>query len=1178
MVGSYSSHGDAGGTLHFPSPTHIHHVDPASAFRQIRRSLSRSPSKGPAFRLVTSKSTSPSPSSPLSPSREPPPNRSISASMLSPTHVSSPSPLAFPYPHSARKIRPATRKSSPMRNPSRSDSVQPSPRKRTLSESRNRGNATPQSSAGSSDDQENRNERSVSPVGDPMPDVVFKASAPPADTSPFAPARATRKFEKGNSWGAKSSPLKRSDGIMNLDQANPGSPSRKRRSLHGGMFNTDFNIFDHEAAFEEHDKPSTTDSTMSLDISAPVDHLSAVPKRTSSLRRTTLQQRHDKPLFARSKPNTDLALDFATPGQASQKSRLRMSLDSVLPSMARDSPFSSQGSLPNASAHPMSKHGSKQNGSSQASQPQRHPLSRTISQSTSNSSMAEDSPTHIPIRQPEQRKTFVDFSKSLPVGAARPSSRDRDLSSQVSSETSFATPENYKLVKPLPAAFMSTGLISKRHKNVEDTQAGFGASKNSMPDTPCKRHSLAEITSPSAPRENTFAKAHHARHSFGTPSTPFNPHTTRLAPETFGKGVSIFGSNMGGSLRRTSSFLNTDIEDLQSPPRKGDNQSSAECDIPPTPTKQAGISGNAHQTPFGGSAARKDVTRTGFGASAGAKTQSSQHEQDCKLIPIGTPSGSVDGDSDGLVEDSPSTALRFRNFSSMTRSFTHSRLLRNVKSPTPLRKTSSLKPDFLSSRSKAKLSPLSPASPLNDRCQHLSPHTPKGSMIPPDPSGLSISAHANEPLRPMTASASSASMYPPATPTAPRDSFAPFNQSTSSMTPSHGSAVVEVDPVLTSRFDKVDLIGTGEFSQVYRVTQKQEFKSSHNYFSIRQARTSPRTPLPDRVWAVKKSRNAYIGPKDRHRKLQEVNTLKALGHSDHTLLLCDSWEDKNHLYIQTEFCEEGSLDSFLDQVGRKARLDDFRIWKILLEISRGLKHIHDSGFIHLDLKPANVLITFEGVLKIADFGMATRWPAQPGIDGEGDREYIGPEILRGQFDKPGDVFALGLIMLEIAGNVMLPENGASWQRLRTGDMSDVPSLTWSSETSSVLRDSSGKPLSEDESVEDFYGSDSGGDDFGSPKVLRGRRDKKGPFQLHRSGELAHPPAFMIDSNDPEALDKIVRWMISPETINRPVVDQILGTAGVQWAECRRRAGATVFEGNWGPADEVLADDAEMIDV
>ena len=213
--------------------------------------------------------------------------------------------------------------------------------------------------------------------------------------------------------------------------------------------------------------------------------------------------------------------------------------------------------------------------------------------------------------------------------------------------------------------------------------------------------------------------------------------------------------------------------------------------------------------------------------------------------------------------------------------------------------------------------------------------------------------------------------------------------------------------------------------------------------------------------------------------------------------------------------------------------------------------------------------------------MATRWPAEPGIEGEGDREYIGPEILRGQFDKPADIFALGLIMLEIAANVELPDNGASWQRLRSGDMSDVPSLTWSSENSNVLRDPDGKPLSQVESIEDFYGSDSSGEAFGSLNRLRGRRNqttKNAPANIHRSGELAQPPGFMVDQNNPETLDKLVRWMISPEAANRPNTDQILGTTGVQWAETRRRAGATIFEGNWGPADEVLADDAEMIDV
>ena len=85
-------------------------------------------------------------------------------------------------------------------------------------------------------------------------------------------------------------------------------------------------------------------------------------------------------------------------------------------------------------------------------------------------------------------------------------------------------------------------------------------------------------------------------------------------------------------------------------------------------------------------------------------------------------------------------------------------------------------------------------------------------------------------------------------------------------------------------------------------------------------------------------------------------------------------------------------------------------------------------------------------------------------------------------------------------------------------------------------------------------------------------------RYQREGELAEPPNFMVDSNDPEALDNLVRWMISPEPNLRPIADQILSTKAVQWVSRRARAGATVYEGIWGPADEVLADDAEMIDI
>lgn len=935
MVATLAPHGDAGGTLHFPSPTHIRHVGATSAFKQLRRSLSRSPSKGSAFRLVSSKSTSPSPKSSLSPNRDFTPTRSLSATIFSDSDVGLRSPAQALYSCSAKKTRHQVRRSSPAEASPGSRNLSHSPSRKTLAESSDQGNSTPQSSGTSSDDIENR---SVSPTGELLPEASYKYDGTSAHINQPATNPALTRLEKGNggsvSFSVKSSPLKRSDGVMNLDQANMGSPSAKRRSLHGASFGPDFNIFDHESYLQGSSTSSKDRS--SLDPSSATDHQplsSPLPKRTSSLRRTTLQQRHEKPAFARSKLNNDVALDCTTPGQTAPKNRFRMSLDCYLPSMTKDSPFSSQGSLPNASAHPMSQVNVKPSSSANPSQPQRHPLSRTITQSSSNSSVAEDSPTHLPVRQPEHRRPIVDFNKSLPVGTARyvsSGSLPQNSSSQeASTQGSFATPENYKLAKPLPAAFMSTGLISKRNKNVEDPQIAFNvSSKEHMPDTPCKRHSLLGATTPVPVPDIAVGKSRQVRHSFGTPSTPFNLHSSRPAKGTYARGMNIFGSGYNaGGINRRGSFASIDGEDAsQSPSNNFESQSSTD-DVLFTPTKQAlgpGVTGVSacHQTP---------EHNSGFLIVAGA--ESPLFESDRKSVRFGTPSGSADGDSDCMMDDSPSAALRFGSHTSFHSSFTLSRTSRNNKSPTPLKKTFHTAPARLKSP-KPRSDVGSPASPIRSLFDRPPPHTPRDGVMPPDPSRLSISAQTSgSVMQPMDSMINSSSMFAPATPTTSRDSAVIFGKSRSSFASSTTVPLIDVDASLTSRFDRVELIGTGEFSYVYRVKKAQESKRTRGYFSLPLSNGSPNTPLPDRIWAVKKSRHAYIGPRDRQRKLQEAKTLKALGQSDHVLQLFDDWEDKGHLYIQTEFCEEGSLDLFLGQIGRKARLDDFRIWKILLELS-----------------------------------------------------------------------------------------------------------------------------------------------------------------------------------------------------------------------------------------------------
>ncbi|BGP25181.1 Fungal Wee1 protein [Rhodotorula toruloides] len=239
------------------------------------------------------------------------------------------------------------------------------------------------------------------------------------------------------------------------------------------------------------------------------------------------------------------------------------------------------------------------------------------------------------------------------------------------------------------------------------------------------------------------------------------------------------------------------------------------------------------------------------------------------------------------------------------------------------------------------------------------------------------------------------------------------------------------------------------------------------------------------VYAVKRTKNPFLGPKDRLRRLEEVDILRLFSTdkdaSPHLISLVDAWEQSGHLFIQTELCPAGNLANWLEVYGSEhEQLDESRVWKVLAELSAGVAHLHSRNVLHLDLKPANVFITDKGHLKIGDFGLATRWPradpfsimkgaavegpewnsltsegiwrtemgerriraksngdAPEDLEREGDREYIAPEILGGRYGKEADVFSLGLIILEAAANVVLPDNGLAWQKLRSNDFSDV---------------------------------------------------------------------------------------------------------------------------------------------
>lgn len=157
-----------------------------------------------------------------------------------------------------------------------------------------------------------------------------------------------------------------------------------------------------------------------------------------------------------------------------------------------------------------------------------------------------------------------------------------------------------------------------------------------------------------------------------------------------------------------------------------------------------------------------------------------------------------------------------------------------------------------------------------------------------------------------------------------------------------------------------------------------------------------------------------------------------------------------------------------------------------------------------------------------------------------------------------------MMLAEIAGNCVIPENGIYWQKLRSGEFENVlPSLTWSADSSTLSRDSHGDPVTEESrpSMDSFLMSDPDLDSLSSISVKQTSNPEE---------ELARAPGFMVERSDPSSMDHVVHAMLNQDPDQRPTAEQVLQSFGCQWVDSRRRSGATVYEGNFGPSDEVLA--------
>ncbi|MPC33116.1 membrane-associated tyrosine- and threonine-specific cdc2-inhibitory kinase-like [Portunus trituberculatus] len=204
-------------------------------------------------------------------------------------------------------------------------------------------------------------------------------------------------------------------------------------------------------------------------------------------------------------------------------------------------------------------------------------------------------------------------------------------------------------------------------------------------------------------------------------------------------------------------------------------------------------------------------------------------------------------------------------------------------------------------------------------------------------------------------------------------------------------------------------LGAGSFGEVYRVRSKEDGS----------------------LYACKKTLLRFRGEGDRQRRMKEVQKHEKLAKHNNCVQFYRAWEERQHLYLLTELCRTSLADVAED----RHDLPESIVWEYLVDLLQAVRHLHNHKLVHMDIKPENIFIGFDGLCKLGDFGLVI--DLSQGSDHEaveGDPKYLAPELMNLEFGPPADLFSLGMTILELATDLDLPKHGDAWQKLRQGEL------------------------------------------------------------------------------------------------------------------------------------------------
>lgn len=148
--------------------------------------------------------------------------------------------------------------------------------------------------------------------------------------------------------------------------------------------------------------------------------------------------------------------------------------------------------------------------------------------------------------------------------------------------------------------------------------------------------------------------------------------------------------------------------------------------------------------------------------------------------------------------------------------------------------------------------------------------------------------------------------------------------------------------------------------------------------------------------------------------MQEIDLLKNLNHPN-IVKYHGFVKSADSLYIILEYCEQGSLHQICKNFGK---FPENLVALYIAQVLHGLVFLHEQGVIHRDIKGANILTTKEGLVKLADFGVATH--SSPSGQGAADGTVVGtpywmaPEVIElAGATTASDIWSLGCTVIEL---------------------------------------------------------------------------------------------------------------------------------------------------------------------